>query len=410
MQPAQALPPEKFSSYQRFTIALLALLQFLVMLDFMIIAPLGHILTKDLNIGTSRFGIVVSVYIFSAAAASFFSSGFLDRYDRKKILLFFFSGFIIGTVLCALSNSFLSLLVARIVTGIFGGVIGSIIMTIVTDLFSPTQRGRAMSTIQTSFAVAQILGIPLGLFIATHLNWNYTFYLIVLLSLLILFVITLRLKPIDGHLVSRSDKNPFLHLWHTLKNKKHLVGFSATVILGMSMMLQPFISLFLVNNIHLRDTEVPLVFMATGIAFIFIMPLVGKLSDKFDRFKFFTFGSLATIIITLVYTHLSAASFWMALSLNVIMSVFIISRMGPFQALNSMLPEPAYRGAYMSLSSAFQQMAGGLGIAIAGAIVFQESPASPLQNFDVLGYLVTALSLISIFLVSILKRSGFNAS
>jgi predicted MFS family arabinose efflux permease len=390
---------EKFTSYQKIALAVLALLQFTVILDFMIISPIGYILTKDLDITTKQFGLVVSSYIFSAALSGIISAGFIDKYDRKKVLLFFFTGFIIGTLFCALSNSFNALLTARIITGIFGGVVGSITMTIISDLFAPNQRGRAMSTVQMAFAASQILGIPLGLFIADNLGWHYTFFLIVVLSILILFVILLKLKPVNEHLKIKSGKNPLLHLWHTVKNKQHRVGFSATVILGMGMMLQPFISIFLVNNIHLTNAHVPIIFMVTGASAFFIMPLVGKLSDKVDKFKIFLYGSIATIVIVPVYTHLPVVPLWVVLIMNVTMFAVIMSRMGPFQALNSMIPQPADRGAYMSISSSLQQMSGGLGIVIAGSIAFQPTPESPLQNFDLLGYIVVCLVIFSACLV-----------
>lgn len=396
--------PEKFTNYQKIVLIILALLQFVVILDFMIISPIGYILTEDLDIGTEQFGLVVSSYIFSAATAGILLSGFVDKFDRKKILTFFFTGFTAGTLFCALSNSFYMLLTARIITGVFGGVTSSTTMTIISDLFAPNQRGRAMSAVQMAFAASQILGIPLGLFIANSLGWHYTFFFIVALSILILPVILIKLKPITEHLkinpmATGFNKNPLLHFWHAIKNKQHQIGFTATIVLGMSMMLQPFISIFLINNIHLSNAQVPIIFMVTGASAFFIMPLVGRLSDKFDKFKIFLFGSLATIVIIPVYTHLPVVPLWIVLVMNVILFAVIMSRMGPFQALNSMIPEASNRGAYMSISSSLQQMAGGLGIVIAGSIAFQTAPASPLQNFDVLGYVAITLSALAVYLV-----------
>ncbi|GAL86883.1 major facilitator superfamily MFS permease [Sporocytophaga myxococcoides] len=395
---SKILTAGKFTAYQKIILAILALLQFIVILDFMIISPIGYILTKDLDITTNQFGLIVSSYIFSAAASGIISAGFIDKFDRKNVLLFFFTGFIIGTLFCALSNSFISLLTARIITGIFGGVIGSITMTIVTDLFTPNQRGRAMTTIQMAFAASQIIGIPIGLFIANNLGWHYTFFLIVILSVLILLVILLKLNPVNEHL-KVNGKNPFFHFWDLAKNKQHQIGFSATIFLGMGMMLQPFISIFLVNNIHITNDQVPIIFMVTGASAFFVMPFVGKLSDKFDKFKIFLIGSIATIVIIPLYTHLPIVPLWVVLVMNVIMFAAIMSRMGPFQALNSMIPEPSARGGYMSISSSLQQMAGGLGITIAGSIVYQPTPNSPLQNFDWLGYVAVSLSVVAAYLV-----------
>src|SRR6266849_3026731 len=119
-------PQPVFSKYQVFVIAILAFLQFTIVLDFMILSPLGALLLKELDITTRQFGLVVSVYAFSAGIAGILAAGFADKFDRKKLLLFFYSGFVLGTFLCGIASNYHFLLVARMVTGLFGGVIGSI--------------------------------------------------------------------------------------------------------------------------------------------------------------------------------------------------------------------------------------------------------------------------------------------
>src|SRR5258705_7191677 len=138
MESTKNLSPVKekvFSSYQAFIIAILAILQFTIILDFMVLSPLGAILLPAFNITTRQFGLVVSAYAFSAGASGLLAAGFADKFDRKKILLFFYTGFITGTLLCAIAPSYHLLLIARIITGIFGGVIGSISFAIISDLF-----------------------------------------------------------------------------------------------------------------------------------------------------------------------------------------------------------------------------------------------------------------------------------
>src|SRR5580700_11590487 len=115
-------PPEKFTRYQIAVVAILAFLQFTVVLDFMILSPLGAMLMQELSVTPAQFGLVVSAYAFSAAISGLIAAGFADRFDRKKLLLFFYSGFVVGTVLCGLAPSYGFLLMARMVTGLFGGV------------------------------------------------------------------------------------------------------------------------------------------------------------------------------------------------------------------------------------------------------------------------------------------------
>src|ERR1700727_3860590 len=129
-------PPRlKFSGYQKFVIAALAFLQFSLILDFMIISPLGAMMMPTLHITPQQFGFAVSSYAFSACLSGLAAAGFADRFDRKRLLLFFYVGFMLGTLLCALAPNYHVLMAGRIAAGLFGGVMGSVVLAIVTDLF-----------------------------------------------------------------------------------------------------------------------------------------------------------------------------------------------------------------------------------------------------------------------------------
>ncbi|MFH6956705.1 MFS transporter [Flavobacterium aquidurense] len=389
-----------FTFHQKIIIAILALLQFTVILDFMVISPLGDILMKHLDMTTANFGFAVSAYAFSAGISGLLAAGFADRFDRKKLLIFFYTGFIIGTVFCALSTSYFTLLMARIVTGLFGGVIGSVSLAIVTDLFVIHQRGRVMGFIQMAFATSQILGIPVGLYFANNWGWHSAFIMIAVLGALILIAIITQMQPITKHLEVQSDKNPFLHLWHTISNKQYQIGFASIAFLSVGgFMLQPFGSAFLVNNIHISQLELPMVFFFTGLSVLFIMPLVGKLSDKVSKFKLFAAGSVISIIMILIYTNLNPIPLWEIVVINMILFMGIMSRMIPATTLNTAIPGLEDRGAYMSISSSLQQIAGGIAAVCAGYIVHQETKTSPLENYDILGYVIAVITALSILLI-----------
>src|SRR5580698_6137395 len=134
-----------FSRYQSALVALLALVQFTIILDFTIMSPLGAIIMPSLGISATQFGVAVSAYAFSAGISGIFAAGFADRFDRKRLLLFFYVGFTLGTVLCALAPNYHVLMAGRIVSGLFGGVMGSVVLAIVTDLFALHLRGRVMA-------------------------------------------------------------------------------------------------------------------------------------------------------------------------------------------------------------------------------------------------------------------------
>lgn len=393
----EAIP---FTSYQKLVIALLALLQFSVILDFMVLSPLSDILMKSMEIKPAQFGAVVSGYAFSAAISGILTAGFADRFDRKNILMFFYIGFLGGTLFCGLAQTYEQLLAARIITGLFGGVIGSVSMAIVTDLFKVNQRGRVMSFIQMAFAGSQVLGIPIGLYLATQWDWHAPFLMIVAFATILGIVVWIKLKPVNEHLEHQSGKNVFQHLWHTVSNKTYRVAFLATAFLATGgFMLMPFGSAFLVNNVHISQEQLPLIFMITGVGSIFIMPIIGKLSDKMDKFKIFTFGTLWGILMVVIYTHLGVFPLWGIIVINVLMFMGIMSRMIPATAIVSAIPEMKDRGAFMSINASLQQMSGGVAAVFAGLVVYQPTPTSALEHYDTLGYIVSVTMLVCIFLV-----------
>jgi predicted MFS family arabinose efflux permease len=398
---AQVKQEPLLTSYQKIVVLMLALLQFTVVLDFMILSPLGDILMKSLEMSTTQFGTVVSAYAISAGISGFLAAGFADKYDRKKLLLFFYVGFVVGTLFCGLANSYNTLLLARIVTGIFGGVIGSISMAIITDVFSLQQRGRVMGFVQMAFAGSQILGIPIGLYLATRWNWHATFFMVVGLAVIIGLLVVWKLKPITTHLQLQTDKKALVHLWHTIQKKDYRIGFLATAILSMGgFMLMPFTSAFLVNNVAIAQEDLPLIFLFTGMSSIIIMPLIGKLSDRVSKLKLFTVGSLIASVMIVVYTNLPVVPLWAVVVINMILFMGIMSRMVPATALNSAVPDMPDRGAYMSVNSSLQQMAGGLAAIFAGFVVVQESKSSPLLHFDILGYVMVVFMIWCIYLVN----------
>lgn len=389
----------RFSGYQKLVIAILAFLQFTVILDFMILAPLGAILMPALQITTAQFGIVVSAYAFSAGAAGILSAGFADRYDRKKLLLFFYVGFLLGTLCCGLAPTYETLLVARMITGLFGGVIGSIVFAITTDLFPMQVRGRVMGIVQTAFAASQVLGLPTGLYLSTHFGWHAAFLMIVGVGGLVGVLIAFYLKPLRDHLKHHVDRHPLLHLFETVSKPKYLHAFATTALLSTGgFMLMPFGSAFYVNNLKITLEQLPLIYVITGGFNLLMGPLIGRLSDSIGKLKMFTLGSLLGIALVLYYTQLQSASFGLATGISVVMFTAIGARMISASALISAVPEPAHRGSFMSVSSSLQQMAGGVASSLAGLIVIK-TPEGPLERFNILGYVVVGAMLITIFMM-----------
>jgi len=396
----QVKEKSKFSTYQIFVIIVLAMTQFTVVLDFMVMSPLGDVLMKSMGLTTSQFGWSVSAYAFSAGISGLLTAGFADSFDRKNLLLFFYIGFIVGTFFCGLANSFITLLAARILTGLFGGVIGSISLAIVADLFPIEKRGRVMGFLQMGFGASQVLGIPISLYLANHFGWQSPFFMIVGLASIVWIIAILKLEPVNKHLETSSDKSAFHHLLHTIKQKNYRIGFLATAFLSLGgFMMMPWGSAFAINNLHVTPQQLPLLFMIGGVSTLLIMPLIGKYSDKINKFKLFAYASIWLMLVVFFYTKLGPSPFLLVVFFNVTMMMGIMGRMVPSMALVSALPAIKDRGAFMSINSSMQQVAGGIAAAVGGMIVVQKDKYSPLEHYDTLGLVMIVLTIICIYLI-----------
>jgi predicted MFS family arabinose efflux permease len=393
-----------FSGYQKWVIGLLAFLQFTIILDFMILSPLGAILMPGLGISPAQFGLVVSVYAFSAGASGLAAAGFADRFDRKRLLLVFYGGFLIGTLMCGVARSYGFLLLARTVTGVFAGIVGSTVSAITTDLFAYQVRGRVLGILQTAFAASNVVGVPLALVVSNRWGWNAPFLLIVALAALVGVAAMRYLRPIDAHLQQHPDRSPLHHFMHTVSTPRYLQGFAATALLATGgFMLMPFTSAFLVHNLGIEFARLPLIYTVTGVCSMVAGPLIGRAADALGKFIVFAFGCAATIAMVVIYTNLGVTPIGWVILVNCLLFVGVFSRMISASALISAIPAPADRGAYMSISSSLQQVSGGFA-AIVGGLIVSESASGALEHFDIVGYVLVGTTLITLVMMYFISR------
>ncbi len=393
-----------FTKYQIFMIVILSIIQFTVVLDFMVLSPLGEQLMSELKITPAQFSRVVSAYAIFAGLSGLLTAGFADRFDRKKLLLFFYTGFVLGTFLCAIAPTYNFLLMARIVTGIFGGVIGSIGFAIVADLFKAEVRGRVMGFTQMAFAASQILGLPVGLLLAAHFGWHAPFTMIVGFTILVGIIIVVYMKPIDEHLKIKNDRSAFTHLYKTLTHKSYLRAFLATTLLATGgFMLMPFGSDFSVHNLGIQRIDLWKLYGVTGISSIIFGPLIGKLCDRIGQFKMFLIGTILSGVMVAIYTRLGITPLWEVMVLNVILFAGITSRIISSSALMTSIPELKDRGAFMSINSSVSMISGGFAAFLAGLIVVR-SELGNLLHYERLGYVVMVSMVIALTLIYIVDR------
>lgn len=393
-----------FNRQEKFLLAILASIQFSSIVDFMIMMPLGPQLMRIFNVTPHQFGLLVSSYTFCAGISGFTAAFFMDKFDRKKSLLFFFIGFSIGTVACGLSNNYETLLLARGLTGVFGGVLSSLVMSIVSDAISYERRGSAMGVIMTAFSMASVVGVPLSLYFANLWSWHAPFLGLGVLSLLLCSVILKAVPEMRGHLQNQV-KEPFHRtITRILQNTNQVKAliFMSAVIFGHFCII-PFMSPSLVANAGLSEDQLPFVYMCGGLFTIFTSPYIGKLADRFGKHKVFFWGALATLVPYLALTHLGPSPVPMVLVVTTVLFVVSGGRMIPASAMASGTTLPQNRGSFMSIVSCVQQMSSAIASYIAGIIVTKNDSTGRLDHFEVVGYIAVVTTFVAIYLSKQIK-------
>ena len=383
----------------------LAALQFVSLVDFMIVMPLGPQLLDDLGMDAGRFSWVVSAYTLAAGLAGFLAAPWLDRVPRRPAYLVTTIGLLAGTVACGLATTFPRLLTARCVTGAFGGIHGGLALAIVADLFPPERRGRATGTLMLSFAVASVVGVPLGISLGTRLGWQAPFFALATLGVPLLGLAAWSLPPVPAH-VDEPRQHPFTHLLELLTIPAHIRGFSLIAMLMFgAFSVIPFISTSLVANVGVTQAQLPAIFIAGGLLAFVTTPLTGRLVDRAGALPVL-FGVVPLSAGTmLVLTHLPAVGILGAAPVAAVLMASNASRMVTAMSLITASIEPRRRGGFMSINSSVQHIASGLGTTCGGFIV-DGGAGEPLRHFGTVGILAAVVTLASLWLATRIRPTA----
>lgn len=197
---------------ERSLLLLLASAQFTHVMDFMILMPLGPQLMRVTNISPGQFAAFVAAFTISSGLVGLLAAPFIDRFDRRKLLLFTYAGFTLGTLICGLAQNAATLLVARAVSGAFGGLSISMVLAIVGDVVPAERRAAAVGLVMTAFLVAAALGVPFGLQLAQMFRWETPFLVLAGLAGVMWAIAFLKLPSIRGHLVDGCSRRAFVEL------------------------------------------------------------------------------------------------------------------------------------------------------------------------------------------------------
>jgi predicted MFS family arabinose efflux permease len=375
----------------------LAAIQFTNILDFMIMMPLGPQLMRIFNVGPASFSALVSAYTFSAGIVGFAAAFFIDRFPRKRMLELVYLGFLLGTLACALSPGYGWLLASRIFTGAFGGMLGALVMSVVGEVIPLERRARAMGQIMAAFSAASVLGVPLGLYLASVMSWHAPFFFLFVACLFIWGGIRMFIPPISTAVQQgRAPLSPIEIITTVIRQRNLRTALVLTLVMMLgNFTITPFISPTMVANVGFSEKQLTYIYLAGGFITLFSSPLIGKLADKHGPVRVFTIFILIAIVPILLITNMGPLP--IPIALLVTSSYFVISggRMIPAQAMVASAVEPAFRGSFMSLNSSVQQLGTAVAAFIAGLIMVRNEDGT-LSNYPYVGLLAIALSLVSI--------------
>lgn len=384
----------------------LGAIQFAHILDFVIMMPLGPMLMREFQITPSKFGILVSSYTFAAGIANFLASLVADRYERKTILQVCFAGFILGTLFCALAPNYETLLAARIVAGTFGGVLNAVVFALIADLIAVERRGAATGIVMSAFSVSSVLGVPIGLALAEWFNWHAPFMFIVIIGLTFWLLAHIMIPKIGNVGEPSSPLETLKNFWEVMIEKKHVYGFLLTSLLGFGIfMIIPFLSPSMVKNIHIAESDLKYVYLVGGAATIFSARLIGKLCDRLGPFRVFSVVMVISFIPVIVVTHMGPSPLWLLLMFSSLFMMTGSGRFIPAMTLLGLMVNPKKRGTFMGLENAFRQLSSGISSMIAGLILY-ESSSGELMNFNILGYIAVATTIVAWFFARSVARSS----
>jgi predicted MFS family arabinose efflux permease len=384
---------------EKILVVLLASINFTHILDFMIMMPLGNYLMPFFKISTQQFTLLVAAYTLSAGVSGFIAAFFVDRYDRKKILLIGYAGFLLGTIACGFAPSYHWLLAARLLAGTFGGLIGAQVLSIVSDVFAYERRGAAMGAVMSSFSIASTIGVPFALYLANLFSWHAPFLLVGFLGIVLIPLIYKYVPAMDAHIQQKDSTESkfevFKIVWRNSIQRLALL-FSGLIMMGHFLII-PFINPYLEFNNGYSKTETPMVYLVGGIAAFFAANILGKLSDRFGKLKVFTICILLSLPLVIVITMLPPISFSIVLVLFALWFIVATGRGVSAQAMVSNVVEHQKRGSFMSFNSSVQQLGTAAASLIAGFIVIGGS-GGKIYRYEWLGYLSVIILLICAYL------------
>jgi len=373
----------------------LAGIQFTHIVDFMIMMPLGPQLTSLFAISFAEFGLLVSAYTVAAGLSGLFATTFIDRFDRKRLLLTLYVLFALTTVACGVAPTYGWLMAARIASGFFGGVLSTMTQTIIGDVVPFERRGRATGIVMTSFSVATVAGVPAGLLFANLWGWHTAFFAIGVMCIAVGVLAHYSVPKLDAHVAHAKDKHVLHAMGQVLSepNQRMALLLSATMMFA-AFTIIPYITLYLQNNHIMASSEIPWLYFCGGVVTLFSGRWVGGVTDRLGKRETFQRAVLFSIIPMFAITLIEPVPLYVVLLVTSALFFAMNARMIPGMALLTSAANPKFRGTFMSLNGAVQSFAMGVA-AWVGGMLLQNEPSGQVTHYWLCAVVATCASLLA---------------
>ena len=366
----------------------------------MIVMPLGPILMRDFGLGAHEFALLVASYSFTAAVSGVLAATFVDRFERKRLLLAMFALFTVATLACGLAPNYATLMLARGLAGAFGGLMGALVQTMVADSIPFERRATATGFVSTAFSISTVLGVPLSLFLANWLGWRAPFMAIAILSLVAILVGMRVLPELRQHLNQERRAHALSAMLAVLGDMNHLrtLLLSALIIFS-GFTVIPYITVYAVGNVGISQQDIPIIYLFGGGATLFTARIIGRLADAHGKVEVYRIVAVAAILPLVLVTHVGAVPLWVWVACTTAFFVLLSGRMVPAMAIISSAAQPKLRGTFMSLNGTVQSVAMGLATLLSGFIITVDA-GGRIVGYPLVGYVAIAASLLAIVFIS----------
>ena len=386
-------------------ILFLTFVQVMHIVDAMLIMPLGPQFMRIWSITPTQFGLMVSAYTCCAAISALSCALFINRYDRRSSLIFLYTGFTVSLIFCLRAHDYTSLLFARGVAGFFGGVINAVVFAIIADLIPEARRGTALGKVGIAFPISSVAGVPTGLFLANQFDWHAPYVILLFLSLVGGTFIFTCIPSLREHVKKAREEKILKQSFLILQEKNHrraLVLIGILFLGGFSVI--PFISPYMVANVGLSETDLPLIYLFGGLATLFTSRYIGKLSDRYGKSKVFTIIAIISVIPILSLTHLPKVPVWVAIITSTLFMIFVSGRFIPAMAIVSSASSSEVRGSFMSFNTAAQQISMSIASLTSSYIIGFTSDGA-LTNYGLVGLLSATCAIMGVLIANTVKRA-----